>query len=200
MGRSPVVDDDVLPPVRRPRCRLPARRSGRSHLVAGCSRHSVRRSLRALAGPSRPGARSDSTTCWCYRCSNTPSGAWRWDRFVVVHPAGNADFAEACARYRELLADESTFSPVTVEELLAVGVHPVPGTCTFTLEPGSEGGATPEGRPASTVSPRVIPPRSRRWSRCWCCRCPSRRTWCPAHPATLDRRCGWTRLGPCSHR
>ena len=27
------------------------------------------------------------------------SGAWSWGRYVVVHPAGNADFADACARY-----------------------------------------------------------------------------------------------------
>jgi hypothetical protein len=47
-----------------------------------------------------------------------PSRTWRWGRFVVVHPAGNADFADACARYRELLVDQSTFSSVTVEELL----------------------------------------------------------------------------------
>jgi hypothetical protein len=46
------------------------------------------------------------------------SGAWSWGRYVVVHPAGNSDYADACARYRDLLADESTFSSVTVEELL----------------------------------------------------------------------------------
>jgi hypothetical protein len=36
---------------------------------------------------------------------------WSWGRYVVVHPAGNSDFADACVRYREFLADESTFSP-----------------------------------------------------------------------------------------
>ena len=46
------------------------------------------------------------------------SGAWTWGRYVVVHPAGNSDFAEACDRYRRLLSDESTFSSVTLEELL----------------------------------------------------------------------------------
>ena len=46
------------------------------------------------------------------------SGRWRWGRFVVVHPAGNSDYAELCARYRTLLEDQSTFSSVTVEELL----------------------------------------------------------------------------------
>jgi PD-(D/E)XK nuclease superfamily protein len=51
-----------------------------------------------------------------------PSRAWRWGRFVVVHLAGNSDFADACARYRDLLVDQSTFSSVTVEELLDAGV------------------------------------------------------------------------------
>lgn len=53
-----------------------------------------------------------------------PSGAWTWGRYVVVHPAGNTDFAEACARYRDLLVDQSTFSSVTVEELLDGDVLP----------------------------------------------------------------------------
>jgi hypothetical protein len=47
-----------------------------------------------------------------------PSGAWRWGRYVLVHLAGNTDFADACARYRDLLVDESTFSSTTVEGLL----------------------------------------------------------------------------------
>ncbi len=51
-------------------------------------------------------------------------GVWTWGRYVVVHPAGNSDYADACARYRELLADESTFSSVTIEELLDAGVLP----------------------------------------------------------------------------
>ena len=53
-----------------------------------------------------------------------PSGRWRWGRYVVVHPAGNTDFAEACARYRALLADRSTFASVTLEELLDAGALP----------------------------------------------------------------------------
>jgi len=52
------------------------------------------------------------------------SGPWKWGRYVVVHPAGNLDFAEACARYRDLLADQSTFSSVTVEELPDAEVLP----------------------------------------------------------------------------
>ncbi len=47
-----------------------------------------------------------------------PSGAWRWGRFAVVHAAGNSDFADACARYGELLVDQSTFRASTIEALL----------------------------------------------------------------------------------
>jgi hypothetical protein len=53
-----------------------------------------------------------------------PSGEWSWGRYVVVYPGGNTDFAEAYARYRELLVDESTFSSMTLEELLGAGVLP----------------------------------------------------------------------------
>ena len=53
-----------------------------------------------------------------------PSGRWKWGRYVVVHPAGNSDFADGCARYRDLLVGRSTFSSVTVEELLDAGVIP----------------------------------------------------------------------------
>ncbi|MDQ2968520.1 MAG: hypothetical protein M3R37_09415 [Actinomycetota bacterium] len=52
------------------------------------------------------------------------SARWSWGRYVVVHPAGNSDFADACARYRDLLVDQSTFSSVTVEELLDADVLP----------------------------------------------------------------------------
>jgi len=60
-----------------------------------------------------------------------PSRAWRWGRLVVVHPAGNSDFADACARYRDLLLDQSTFSSVTVEELLDADVVPVQTTAAL---------------------------------------------------------------------
>ncbi len=59
------------------------------------------------------------------------SGEWSWGRYVVVHPAGNSDFAEACARYRTLLADESTFSSITVEELLDADVLPAQTTVSL---------------------------------------------------------------------
>jgi hypothetical protein len=53
-----------------------------------------------------------------------PSRAWRWGRLVVVYPAGNTDFADACNRYRSLLVDQSTFASATVEELLDANVLP----------------------------------------------------------------------------
>jgi len=45
------------------------------------------------------------------------SGAWRRGRYVVVRPAGNSDIAGLCDRYRSLLADDSTFAEVPLEEL-----------------------------------------------------------------------------------
>jgi len=54
------------------------------------------------------------------------SGRWSWGRYVVVHPAGNSSVAEGCARYRDLLVDQSTFSSMTLEELLDAGVLPAP--------------------------------------------------------------------------
>jgi hypothetical protein len=54
------------------------------------------------------------------------SGAWTWGRYVVVHPGGNTDFADACGRYRALLADQSTFASMTVEELLDAEPLPRP--------------------------------------------------------------------------
>jgi hypothetical protein len=53
-----------------------------------------------------------------------PSGTWTWARYVVVHPAGNSDFAGACADYRTLLRDPSTFDSVTLEDLLGAGALP----------------------------------------------------------------------------
>ena len=53
-----------------------------------------------------------------------PSRAWRWGRLVVVHPAGNTDFADACSRYRALLVDQSRFASATLEELLDTNVRP----------------------------------------------------------------------------
>src|SRR6266540_2113941 len=36
------------------------------------------------------------------------SGAWTWGRYVVVHPAGNTDVADA--RYRDILTDDATYA------------------------------------------------------------------------------------------
>ena len=44
---------------------------------------------------------------------------WTWGRYVVVHPAGNTDYAEATARYQDLLVDRSPFASTTLEQLLA---------------------------------------------------------------------------------
>jgi hypothetical protein len=52
------------------------------------------------------------------------SGTWRWGRYVIVHPAANTDFAVACVRYRALLADQSSFSSMTLEELFDAGALP----------------------------------------------------------------------------
>jgi hypothetical protein len=46
-------------------------------------------------------------------------GAWSWKRYVVIHPSGDSDVADACARYREFVVDRTTFTSLTIEELLA---------------------------------------------------------------------------------
>lgn len=54
-----------------------------------------------------------------------PSGKWTFGRYVLVHPAMNPNFAEAGARYRDLLDDDATFAVRTLEELLDEHVlHP----------------------------------------------------------------------------
>ena len=47
-----------------------------------------------------------------------PSRAWTWGRMVVVHPAGNLNYVDACDRYRSLLVDGTTFASQTLEALL----------------------------------------------------------------------------------
>jgi hypothetical protein len=49
-------------------------------------------------------------------------------RYVVLHPADNSDVTALCARYRELLADESSFSTMTLEQLLDSDVLPAAET------------------------------------------------------------------------
>lgn len=60
-----------------------------------------------------------------------PSGAWRFGRLVVVHPAGNIDFADACERYRNLLVDGTTFGSATVEQLLDADLLPARTTAAL---------------------------------------------------------------------
>lgn len=60
-----------------------------------------------------------------------PSAEWTWGRYVVVHPAGNGAVAGALARYRDLLADRSTFAALTIEDLLAAGALPGPTTAAL---------------------------------------------------------------------
>jgi hypothetical protein len=43
-----------------------------------------------------------------------------------VHPAGNSDVVDLCARYRTMLADETTFTTMTLEQLLDTGALPRP--------------------------------------------------------------------------
>lgn len=50
-----------------------------------------------------------------------PSQSWRWGRFVLVYPERNRAYARAAERYRQLLADASTFSAITLETLLVPG-------------------------------------------------------------------------------
>ena len=53
-----------------------------------------------------------------------PSDRWVRARYVVVHPAGNADHVDSCTCYAGLLADRSTYASMTLEELLATGALP----------------------------------------------------------------------------
>jgi hypothetical protein len=91
----------------------------------------------ARSGVFKPGAtdalsgRSDLAVIWLEHLLllsmlQHVSGAWRWGRYVVVHPAGNTDAAGQCARYRALLADRSTFASTTIEELLDANALPAP--------------------------------------------------------------------------
>ena len=43
---------------------------------------------------------------------------WSWVRYVVVHAAGNVDYAALCERYRSFLVDDATFASMTIEDLL----------------------------------------------------------------------------------
>jgi hypothetical protein len=89
------------------------------------------------SGVFRPGAtdqvkgRSDLCVMWLEHLLllsmlQHASGTWSWGRYVVVHPAGNSSVADGCARYRDLLVDQSTLSSMTLEELLEADALPPP--------------------------------------------------------------------------
>jgi hypothetical protein len=52
------------------------------------------------------------------------SEAWTWGKYVVVHPAGNTDVADAVARYRDFLTHDATYASTTIEALLATRALP----------------------------------------------------------------------------
>jgi hypothetical protein len=75
------------------------------------------------------GARSELTVMWlehllALSMLQHPSGTWTWARYVVIHPAGNPDVTDLCARYQSHLADSSTFAALILEELLDTGARP----------------------------------------------------------------------------
>ena len=87
------------------------------------------------SGVFRPGAtgrvegRSELCTMWLEHLLvlsmlQHPSGRWSWGRYLVLHPAGNSDVVASSARYRGLLADDATFSSVTLEDVLAATALP----------------------------------------------------------------------------
>ena len=89
-----------------------------------------------------------------------PSCSWRWGRYVVVHPAGNSDLADSCARYHALLVDDSSFSSVALEDLLDAGVlsAPTTGALRERYIPGVPV-QPPDGRPGTVQVPsRRRPP------------------------------------------
>ena len=82
------------------------------------------------SGAFRPGViprlmeRTDLAVMWLehlllFSMLQHGSGAWSWGRYVVVRPAANPDVAGMVERYRELLADPSTFTSITLEEIVA---------------------------------------------------------------------------------
>ncbi len=94
------------------------------------------------SGAFKPGAtdavegRSDLAVMWLEHLLllsmlQHATGAWSWGRYIVVHADGNSDYADACARYRDLLTDRSAFSSVTVEELLDANVLPAHTTAAL---------------------------------------------------------------------
>jgi len=53
-------------------------------------------------------------------------GEWTWGRYLVVYPSTNCDLADSRARYRDTLADDTTFATMTLEALLDSATLPKP--------------------------------------------------------------------------
>ncbi|MEY2524075.1 MAG: hypothetical protein QOJ66_2640 [Ilumatobacteraceae bacterium] len=73
--------------------------------------------------------RSDLCVLWIehllmFSMLQHPSDNCTWGRYLVVHPAGNSDVVDLCGRYRTMLADDTTFTTMTVEQLLDSGALP----------------------------------------------------------------------------
>jgi hypothetical protein len=73
--------------------------------------------------------RSDLCVLWLehllmFSMPQHPSDNWTWGRYVVVHPAENSDVVDLCNRYRTMLADDTTFVTMTLEQLLDTGTLP----------------------------------------------------------------------------
>ena len=60
-----------------------------------------------------------------------PTDNWTWGRYLVVHPTGNSDVVDLCSRYRNMLADETTFATMTLEQLLDTAILPRPTTAAL---------------------------------------------------------------------
>jgi hypothetical protein len=93
------------------------------------------REVHERSGAFRPGAferlqgRSDLWSPWLeqlllFSMLQHPLGAWSWGRYVLLHPAGNVDMADLAQRYRDLLADDTTFLSTTLEDVLDGGSLP----------------------------------------------------------------------------
>jgi hypothetical protein len=60
-----------------------------------------------------------------------PGGGWSWGRQVAVHPATNSDAVDANRRYRGMLADDTTITTVTLEQIIDAGTLPVPAVAAL---------------------------------------------------------------------
>ena len=99
--------------------------------------HALYGKIAERSGAFAPGAietlkgRSDLCVLWLehllmFSMLQHPSDNRTWGRYLVVHPAGNSDVVDLCSRYRTMLADETTFTTMTLEQLLDTGTLPRP--------------------------------------------------------------------------